>query len=116
MRLSNHPHMPSLAFARAQFIGKDRFVADHREGVREAGNPNHVGSDAAIEAAGELNELGDADSFEPYLERQVFAKRNQVVLVVTFDQKSASIEDLDRIVIADPSPRPLVFLPCARRP
>ena len=52
----------------------------------------HVGADAGVEAAGHVDELGDADALEPAAERHIFAERHEVVLVVALRQQSAPVE------------------------
>ena len=56
-----------------------------------------VGAGSGVEAARHVDELGDADALEPAAERQVFAERHQVALVVALRQQSAPVERQDRI-------------------
>ena len=45
-------------------VGEDRLVADHRQRRRQTGNAKHIRSAPRVEAAGNVDELGDADPLD----------------------------------------------------
>src|SRR5262249_4615405 len=84
--------------ARYRLTGKDDLVADQRQDARSARYVQRAPSLARNEAADHLGQLAQAQMLEPILERQVFAKRYQMHLVVDRQDGAVVVDHIDGII------------------
>src|ERR1700694_510077 len=79
--------------ARRNAIGKDRLVTDQRQRARSIWYLHRVAARARNKSALNLGELHEAEPFHPVLERKIFAKWNQMQLVVNRQHAAVVVED-----------------------
>src|SRR5271165_4437026 len=79
---------------------KDRLVADERHRRRQPGNVEYTRTRPGREASGDLDEIRDAGFLQNAFEWHIFAKGDEVLLVVSHGLQPVPVQYLDRVEIA----------------
>ena len=91
---------PGRSSVRHGCAGKNRFVADQRQHLWRARHGHCAAAVAGDKPAAHLGELLQTRSLEQILQRQIFAERHQMHLVVDAEDRAVVVDHINRIICA----------------